>query len=121
VAPVSLPLTLYNLDQLNSLGKDGEDIYLTSKDDISKTPNWSTGVLPDADGKTSNAVSSVVVVVEKGYGIVDAFYFYFYAYNWGGIVLGKNLGTCLRISHSSDCQFVPLRRHFREFIDFVED
>lgn len=30
--------------------------------------------------------------MEKGAGVVDVFYFYFWAFNWGGVVLGKQLG-----------------------------
>jgi hypothetical protein len=92
VTPTS-PLTLDNLDQLNALGKNGTDIYLTSKVDISKNPAWLNGVKPDANGKTNGATSCVVIVADKGNGIVDAFYMYFYAFNWGGIVLNQNLGN----------------------------
>lgn len=35
------------------------------------------------------------IVVHKGNGIVDIFYFIFFAFNYGGIVLGKNLGEYL--------------------------
>jgi hypothetical protein len=34
----------------------------------------------------------VIVVVDKRAGVVDAFYFYFWAFNWGGVVLDKQLG-----------------------------
>jgi len=46
----------------------------------------------DSNGGTGEERSGVIVVVDKGEGIVDAFYFYFFAFNWGGIVLGKQLG-----------------------------
>jgi len=93
VAGVPSPLTLDNLDELNKLGNNGLNIYLTSNDDISKNPTWLNGVKPDADGKTGDAKSCAVIVVDKGNGMVDAFYMYFYAFNWGGIVLDKNLGN----------------------------
>jgi hypothetical protein len=89
----ALPLTLDNLDELNALGQNGTDIDLTSKDDISKNPAWIKGVVPDANGKTNGATSCVVIVADKGNGTIDAFYMYFYAFNWGGVVLGKNLGN----------------------------
>jgi hypothetical protein len=85
----STPLTLDNLDQLNSLG--GKDVHLTSNDDISTNPKWLEGVDINLPGSGSEK-RSVVIVVDKGGGVVDAFYFYFFAFNWGGVVLGKQLG-----------------------------
>ena len=32
------------------------------------------------------------MVVEKGEGVVDAFFFYFSSFNWGGVVLENQLG-----------------------------
>lgn len=84
------PLTLNNLDQLNALG--GTSVYLTSKVDITTNPAWLKGVTPDSTGKTNGAVSAAIIVNDHGSGNVDAFYMYFYAYNWGGVVLGQNLG-----------------------------
>ena len=83
------PLTLENLDTLN----DGDkDVYLCSNDDITKDPAWLKGVRPDSNGKTNGAVSCCIVVNDKGADIVDAFYFYFYAYNQGQVIFGKELG-----------------------------
>ena len=90
------PLNLNNLVQLNLVGtSNGIDICLTSNDDITTNPPWLYGVQPDANGKTNGATSCVIIVADKGNGIIDAFYFYFYAYNWGGIVnvVNKNLGN----------------------------
>ncbi|KAF1983834.1 hypothetical protein K402DRAFT_396309 [Aulographum hederae CBS 113979] len=89
------PLTLDNLDQLNGL--DGANIYLTSKDDVTTDPAWLKGVTP-TDGKTKNAIASVIITVDKGNGLLDAFYMYFYSWNYGGAVnipiLGvKNFGN----------------------------
>ncbi|TID16844.1 hypothetical protein E6O75_ATG09610 [Venturia nashicola] len=90
---VPSPLGLDNLDALNNFGNKGLNIYLTSNDDITKNPQWIKGVKPNADGKTEGAKSCAVIVVNKGNGIVDAFYMYFYAFNYGGVVVGKNLGN----------------------------
>ncbi|KAF2132333.1 hypothetical protein P153DRAFT_394487 [Dothidotthia symphoricarpi CBS 119687] len=78
----SNPLTLSNLDQVSA------DAYLTSNDDVTKNPSWIKGTKPDASGKTNNAITASVIVNDKGNGVVDAFYMYFYAYNYGGEVLG---------------------------------
>jgi hypothetical protein len=85
-------LTLFNLDQLNQFANVGKNVFLKSKDDVSKNPPWLQGILPDAAGRVPNAKTCCVVVVDKGNGIVDAFWFYFYAFNWGGIVLDMKMG-----------------------------
>ncbi len=46
------------------------------------------GVKPDANGKTNGAISCAIIVTDHGNGLVDAFYMYFYGYNFGGYVLG---------------------------------
>ncbi|KAF2445806.1 hypothetical protein P171DRAFT_386640 [Karstenula rhodostoma CBS 690.94] len=87
------PLTLNNLDQLNTVGaKDGQDVYLASTADVTTHPAWLNGIQTDADGGTGDEKTSAVIVVDKGNGVVDAFYMYFWAFNWGGVVLGNQLG-----------------------------
>jgi hypothetical protein len=86
------PLTLENLGTLND--GDKQNVYLTN-DDYTKDPPWLKGVCPDANGKTNGAVSCCIVVNDKGAGIVDAFYFYFYAYNKGQTIFGQELGDHL--------------------------
>lgn len=69
-------------------------MYLTSNTDPATNPKWLEGIAPAANGEVGNGEekTSVIVVVDKGKGVVDVFYFYFYAFNWGGVVLGKQLG-----------------------------
>jgi hypothetical protein len=85
-------LSLSNLSVLNPQGNGGVDIYLTAKDDITRDPPWLLGVVPSADGSVGDAKTNVVIVAEKEAGVVDVFYVNFYAYNWGGKVLGLNWG-----------------------------
>ncbi|KAH5784274.1 hypothetical protein HBI37_196220 [Parastagonospora nodorum] len=97
----SKPLTLENVNQL------GDTVYLTSNDDVTKDPTWIKGTRPDANGKTNGAVTAAVIVTDKGNGNVDAFYMYFYAYNYGGEVLGwdaLNFGN-----HVGDWEHVMIR------------
>jgi hypothetical protein len=86
------PLTLDNLDSLNSYGNDGKNVYLTSLLDVTTGPKWLNGVVPDSSGKTNDATSCALIVNDHGSGLVDVFYMYFYAYNQGNTVLFHELG-----------------------------
>ena len=123
---------LTNLDQLN-LFEHGRHVYLTSNDNVEDRPEWLGGEknIPDEfdydggdddeddakietlakkrkrnGGGRSNA-PAVLVVVEKGKGIVDAFWFFFYSYNLGNKVFnirwGNHVGdwehTLVRFQH----------------------
>jgi len=91
---------LSNLDQLNTVGNcsvtdfDACSIYLTSKGNVTANPQWLYGVLPDPETHETQGVKSCAVIVnDRGSGIVDAFYMYFYAFNLGNTVYGQNLGN----------------------------
>ncbi|KAB2108148.1 hypothetical protein AG0111_0g3933 [Alternaria gaisen] len=97
----SKPLTTSNLDQM------GSDVWLTSNDDVTKDPTWIKGTKPNGQGKTEGATTAAIIVNDKGDGNVDAFYMYFYAYNYGGNVLGwsqLNFGN-----HVGDWEHVMVR------------
>lgn len=49
------------------------------------------GHKPDDDG--FSAAPAVLVVVDKGNGVIDAFWFFFYSYNLGQTVLGVRFGN----------------------------
>ncbi|KAJ6440312.1 vacuolar protein sorting-associated protein [Purpureocillium lavendulum] len=49
------------------------------------------GHKPDADGYSK--APAVLVLVDKGSGVVDAFWFFFYSYNLGQTVLGIRFGN----------------------------
>ena len=87
------PLTLYNLDELNGYGNKGYNVFLTSPIDVTTSPSWLNGVVPDSYGKTKGATSCAIIVNNQGNGTVDVFYMYFYAYNLGNTVLFQNLGN----------------------------
>lgn len=88
------PLTLDNLDELNKLG--GENIFLSSTTDLTKLPEFLHGQAPDpVTLRTNDAISTVVIVVDKGNGTVDAFYMYFYTFNDGPKVLWRQVGNHL--------------------------
>ncbi|TVY25680.1 putative vacuolar protein sorting-associated protein [Lachnellula hyalina] len=87
-------LNTTNLHILNKYGENGTNIYLTSNSDITSSPSWLTGVVPNSTtGKTSNAISCAIIIYPKpSLSVTDVFYFYFYAYNQGNTVFGRELG-----------------------------
>jgi len=91
VANAPHPLTLNNLNQLSSTSSS--QIFLTSLSDptTSPRPQYLYGVTPNSSGKTENAISSTIITVDHGNGAVDAFYMYFYAFDYGGNYLDKKL------------------------------
>ncbi|KAK5992367.1 Putative vacuolar protein sorting-associated protein TDA6 [Cladobotryum mycophilum] len=56
-----------------------------------KQQRYRRGHKPDADGYSD--APAILVVVDKGSGIVDAFWFFFYSYNLGQTVLGLRFGN----------------------------
>lgn len=71
-------------------GLDQSPLFLSMVDDFSGDPDWVTGRtnIPNiATGLIENA-PAVLIVVNKGHGIVDAFWFFFYAFNLGPFVMG---------------------------------
>ncbi|KAH6688823.1 hypothetical protein BKA61DRAFT_304670 [Leptodontidium sp. MPI-SDFR-AT-0119] len=88
------PLTLDNLNELNELG--GENIFLSSTEDVVTLPKFLHGQEPDPiTYRTDNAKSCVVIVVDKGNGLIDAFYMYWYTFNDGPSAIGHQVGNHL--------------------------
>lgn len=109
-------LNLSNLDQLNQFEK-GRHVFLTSNDNVEERPDWLGGQIniPDDfrdDSKTAHSKSratsarlrkqshgghsdapAVLLTVDKGDGIVDAFWFFFYSYNLGNVVFNIRFGN----------------------------
>ncbi|KAI1623705.1 hypothetical protein EDD37DRAFT_609915 [Exophiala viscosa] len=84
------PLTLSNLDNLNAFNDSGTGVYLTSDEGIEALPPWCRGVQPESNGTTPGIVPMAVVTVSKPNDTLDAFYFYFYAYNQGNWVFNDS-------------------------------
>ena len=111
-------LNLTNLDDLNEYD-NGRFVYLKSDDNVEERPDWLGGQknIPDepeaseirysrhphqkpdhaqtqeppAGGRSS--APAILITVNKGHGIVDAFWFYFYSYNLGNVVLNIRFGN----------------------------
>ena len=87
---ISDSVTFHNIQNL------GSDVFLTSKDPVEDDPSWmhSTSNKPDRFGFTR--APATIICVEKGSGIIDAFYLQFYSFDEGNTV-------------SSSCPFLNTR------------
>ena len=77
---------------------------MTSKTNVSTNPAWLYGVPPARNYSTPGATSSATIVYDHGDGTVDAFYMYFYAFNYGDVVLNQLLGN-----HVGDWEHTMIR------------
>jgi hypothetical protein len=68
----------------------------------SSSSSSSRGYKPDAQGYSK--APAVLILVDKGSGILDAFWFFFYSYNLGQTVLGTRYGN-----HVGDWEHCMLR------------
>lgn len=69
---------------------NSSEIFMTLNSDFDKDPEWITGRKNRpkfANGEIVNAPATLIVV-DKGNGWVDAFWFYFYSFNLGPFVMG---------------------------------
>ena len=135
-------LNLTNLDQLNRF-EGGRHVFLTSNDNVEDRPEWLSGQINIPDDYTDDAkfdssqsrpimdkkpkqhngghsdAPAVLLTVDKGDGIVDAFWFFFYSYNLGNLVFnirfGNHIGdwehTLIRFEHGKP-QIVFVSEHF---------
>ena len=136
-------LNLTNLDDMNEYDR-GRFIYLKSDDNVEERPDWLGGQknVPNAtenlhytppkhprlDPRASQEKPSrggrsdapaILIVIDKGHGIVDAFWFFFYSYNLGNIVLNVRFGnhvgdwehTLVRFQHGKP-KLMFLSEHF---------
>ena len=108
---------LTNLDRLNQY-EGGRNVFLTSKDDVEDRPDWlsgaknipanftadlrdqslfrsrhSTATNEDRIQNGRSDAPAVLITVNKGDGVVDAFWFFFYSYNLGNMVLNVRWGN----------------------------
>lgn len=140
--PVQASLQHLQLDNLNALNRwdYGRDMFLTSDDNVEDHPEWLMGeknipAAPTTSSPQSKRDSSsragtrkiqggrsdapaVLVVVNKGDGIVDAFWFFFYSFNLGNVVIlrfGNHVGdwehSVVRF-HNGEPKAVFVSEHF---------
>ncbi|CCF57198.1 hypothetical protein KAFR_0C02050 [Kazachstania africana CBS 2517] len=64
------------------------ELYMTSNEDFSKDPYWIVGSIPEYGTGHIKDAPAILIVVDKGNGWVDAFWFYFYPFNWGPFIMG---------------------------------
>lgn len=75
-----------------SISSFGEDVFLTSRDPVEDQPEWmlSSENKPNQTTGRSKAPATIIAV-EKGAGILDAFYFYFYSFDKGNAVCSGSI------------------------------
>jgi len=96
---------------IQTLSTLGNNVYLTAVEDVltHDTEFFESTVGKPADGLS--AAPATIIAVEKPGGITDAFYFYFYSWNYGNAVLGLRFGN-----HVGDWEHTMVR-----FINGVPD
>ena len=79
-----------NISTLGDL-PDLRSIYLTADEDFDMDPDWITGShnKPSLLSGEIKDAPATLIVVDKGNGWVDAFWFYFYSFNLGPFVMGS--------------------------------
>lgn len=80
-----------DITQLSRLRRLEEDlVYLTANSDFDADPYWITGVnnKPRYSNGEIPQAPATLIVVDKGNGWVDAYWFYFYSFNLGPYVMG---------------------------------
>ncbi len=124
--PIGSHYRQLNLTSLNELNEYGRFTYTQSDDNVEDRPKWMTGdrnvpveldnervsgdddaLLPKTRRRGRSDAPTILVVINKGDGIVDAFWFFFYSFNQGNKVLnirfGNHLGdwehTMIRFQH----------------------
>ncbi|QPG75989.1 hypothetical protein FOA43_003375 [Brettanomyces nanus] len=83
-------LRIEDLEKLAPLSTKESKVYLTSNEDFDTDPEWLTGLanMPSYyNGEIKNAPATLIVV-DKGNGWIDAYWFYFYSFNLGPFVMG---------------------------------
>ncbi|PQE04999.1 vacuolar sorting-associated protein [Rutstroemia sp. NJR-2017a BBW] len=96
---------LNNLHLLNELGRRSGNIFLQSKEDVEpKKKRGNTSGRPSQSGYSP--APATLIIVDKGHGIVDAFWFYFYSYNLGTTVMKMRFGN-----HIGDWEHSLIRFH----------
>ena len=133
-------LNLTNLDQLNHF-ENGRYVFLTSNDNVEERPDWLSGEINIPDDFTDDAKAdhvephttkgkirkqshggrsdapAVLLTVDKGDGIVDAFWFFFYSYNLGNLVFNIRFGN-----HIGDWEHTLIRfEHGKPTVVFVSE
>lgn len=68
------------------------NIYLTSEDNAEDHPAWLSARFNIPNDGYSKAPATLIWI-DKGNGVVDAFWFYFYSYNLGNIVFNVRFGN----------------------------
>lgn len=90
VAGTEKHMTIKKLSEISEQ-QETIDMFMTSNSDFDADPDWITGIKNKpslVNGEIKDA-PAVLIVVDKGNGWVDAYWFYFYSFNLGPFVMGN--------------------------------
>jgi len=97
---------------LETLSSLSNQVYLTATEDVlAHNTEFFTSVTGKPSSSGDSAAPATIIAVQKAGGIVDAFYCYFYSFNYGPAVLGLRYGN-----HVGDWEHTMVR-----FINGVPD
>lgn len=88
---VEQPLKLSDLkNEYNVSGNvvSSDVLYLDTQDEFETEPKWLRGTSPEYGTGLTKDASSILIVVDKGNGWIDAYWFYFYPFNLGPFIMG---------------------------------
>lgn len=77
-----------NVDFVKLQGQRTRSLYFSSRDNVDSKSKWLMGHRPDYGTGYISKAPAVLIVIDKGNGWVDAYWFYFYAFNLGPYITG---------------------------------
>lgn len=79
----------HKLDNGTSVKLNSAELFMTSNDDFNFDPSWLIGYQPEYGTGLIKNGPAILIIVDKGNGWVDAYWFYFYPFNWGPFIMGN--------------------------------
>lgn len=81
---------IYDASMVNSTSSiiDSKNLFMTANEEFANDPDWLVGHRPEYGTGLVKEGPALLLISDKGNGWVDAFWFYFYPFNWGPYIMG---------------------------------